>query len=407
MSDDGASGKIRYVQRVPDKKTGKLHLYFRKGDYREGPLASADGSKELRQEVQAILDRLDGVEAAQTAKPGTVGGMLRRYAGTTEDGKRTGASADFLALARSTQGAYAPIVDELVEDCGDERLDGVTRSWVGDLRDAWALRGHRVANIRLSILANALAPAIDDGRIPADPFARLKRAKTPRGKGEAHPVWEDHEVEAAIEAAIARGRPGLARAIALGRYGGFRRGTICAIPLRARVEAFDDDNGQHTRLSWITEKKLVLCDKREDSRLTAIMTRTPSKALTIAYNADGHPWKERQLNQALDRLLTVLAKAGKVRSTVDEKGEIYCPLTVHGLRHARGVEIAYAGGSDAEIMAQLEHATDRQAKVYRRQADRRRLADAGQKRIDNVVGLRAKKAKRTKAGGDTDGSGSG
>jgi integrase len=118
------------------------------------------------------------------------------------------------------------------------------------------------------------------------------------------------------------------------------------------------------------------------------MAQTPNRALTIAYNADGHPWKERQLNQALDRLLTTLAKAGNVRSATDDKGDVYCPLTIHGLRHARGVEIAYAGGSDAEIMAQLEHSTDRQAKVYRRQADRRRLADAGQQRVDNVVKLK-------------------
>jgi hypothetical protein len=378
------SERIRYVQRT--SAGGVVRLYFRKGDYREGPLSSPDGSDELRQEVQAILGRLAGAEAAQRPKPGTVGGMLTAY----------NKSADYLALARSTQKLYQATIDELTEDCGDELLGAVTRTWVGDLRDAWALRGHRVANVRLSVLANALAPAIDDGRVPADPFARLKRAKTPRGKGEAHPVWEDHEVEAAIEAAIARGRPGLARAVALGRYGGFRRGTICAIPLRARIEAFDAENGQHVRLNWTTEKKLVLCDKREDPRLTALMGRTANKALTIAYNADGHPWKERQLNQALDRLLTALAKAGKVRAAEDGKGEIYCPLTIHGLRHARGVEIAYAGGSEAEIMAQLEHATDRQAKIYRRQADRRRLADAGQKRVDNVVGLRKAKAKRTR-----------
>lgn len=396
----GDEPKIRYVQRVRDSRTGKAHLYFRKGDYREGPLSSPDGSEELRQEVQAILNRLAGVAAAQTPKPGTVGGMLKRYAGSVADDVRTGASADFLALARSTQIAYAAIVDELIEDCGDERLADVSRTWVSDMRDAWALRGHRVANIRLSILANALTPAIDDSRIQADPFSRLKRAKTPRGKGEAHPVWEDREVEAAIEAAIARGRPGLARAIALGRYGGFRRGTICAIPLRARVDAFDEDSGQHTRLNWITEKKLVLCDKREDARLTDVMARTPSRALTIAYNADGHPWKERQLNQAMDRLLKTLAKGGAVRGATDEKGDVYCPLTIHGLRHARGVEIAYAGGSDAEIMAQLEHATDRQAKIYRRQADRRRLADAGQKRVDNVVGLRKARAKRQAENGE-------
>jgi hypothetical protein len=36
-----------------------------------------------------------------------------------------------------------------------------------------------------------------------------------------------------------------------------------------------------------------------------------------------------------------------------------------------------AGASDAQIMLQLEHATDRAAKIYRRQADRRKMADAG------------------------------
>ena len=45
-------------------------------------------------------------------------------------------------------------------------------------------------------------------------------------------------------------------------------------------------------------------------------------------------------------------------------------------------------------MAQLEHATGRAAKIYRRQAERRQLADAGQDHIDNVVKLKnARKAK--------------
>ena len=395
--------KIRYVQRVPDRKTGRTYLYFRKGDYREGPLASPDGSDELRAEVQAVLDRLEGIALAQVPRPGTVGGMLRAYGGSWDGKVRVKASADFLALARSTQGLYADAIDEMIEDCGDVKLVEVTRLWVRGMRDAWALRGHRVANIRLSVLANALAPAIDDERIPADPFSRLKRAKKPRGKGEANPIWTDEEVTAGIEDAIARNRPGLARAIALGRWGGFRRGTICAIPLHARVVGYDQDGDAERRLNWITEKKLVLCDKREDPRLTAIIARTPSKALTIAYNADGEPWKERQLNQALDRHMARLAEKGRVRAQTDEAGKVFCPLTIHGLRHARGVEIAYAGGSDAEIMAQLEHASDRQAKEYRRQADRRKLADAGQDRVDNVVQLRAKRtaAKDGTAGGGT------
>ena len=89
--------------------------------------------------------------------------------------------------------------------------------------------------------------------------------------------------------------------------------------------------------------------------------------MTIAYNTDGLPWKERQLNQALDRLLDALAKVGG----------------------------ALAGASDAEIMAQLEHATDRQARDYRRQAQRRALADSGRDKVDNVVKLKAVAARKS------------
>ena len=128
--------------------------------------------------------------------------------------------------------------------------------------------------------------------------------------------------------------------------------------------------------------------------LTALLAETPSRALTIAHNADGHAWKPRQLNQALERLMLPLAKAGKVRAIKEASGKINCPLTPHGLRHARGVELSESGASDAEIMAQLEHATPRVAQIYRRQAERRRLADNAQDRIDNAVSLKAERAKR-------------
>jgi integrase len=378
---------VRYVQRV--RKGGNVHLYFRKGDHREGPLRSPDGSKELQAEVDGILARLATVAAAQTPMPGTVGAMLRIY----------NKSADtFLTRARSTQAEYQRLIDELIADCGDVPLSDVTPAWLRDMRGAWAVRGYKAANDRRQVLKNALEPAVADDRVAGDPFAKVKRLKAPHGRGEARLAWEDHEVDAAIAEAIRRGRHGLARAIGLGRWGGFRRGTICAIPLSARRVGYDDEGARHQRLNWVTEKRRVLCDKREDPRLTELFGRTnnATNSVTIAYNADGYAWKPRQLNQALDRLMASLAKAGKVRATTSDDGAVYCPLTLHGLRHARGVELAEAGASDAEIMSQLEHASDRQAKDYRRQASRRRMADQGQERIDNVVKLRERrKAKET------------
>lgn len=356
--------KVPYVQRVK-RPDGRVALYFRKGDYREGPLRSPDDTPELKAEVDAILNRLARAEAAQTPQVGTIGGLMRRY-------KK---SAEFISRAVSTKKEYERLIDEIEADVGDVLLRDVDAGWVRDLRDTWAPRGHKAANDRVQMLKNAFKPAVRDKRIGADPFAGLEKIAPPHGREEAHPAWENVEVEAFIELAMTRKMPGLARAAALGRWGGFRRGTICALPVSARSPL--DEGRTQWRLKWMTEKRRVQCDKREDARLTALLSKTPSPASTIAYNQRGERWKERQLNQAFDRLVAKLAEAGLVRPN----------LTIHGLRHARGIELAHAGASDAEIMAQLEHATDRAAKIYRRQAERVRMADSAQDRIDEAVRL--------------------
>lgn len=365
--------KIKYVQRIK-RRTGAVDLYFRKGAHREGPLRSPDESQELLAEVSAIVARLARVQAAQTPKAGTVAGAIQRY--------RT--SADFLRLSRSTQKEYGRLLREIEADVGEVRLVEIDSGWIMDVRDLWAPRGHKATNDRIQVLKNALSPAVRDRRIQFDPFVGLKKLAPPHDAAEANPAWTDEEVDAFIALALQREMPGLARAAALGRWGGFRRGTICRISLNARIVSQDEDGTAQHRLYWATEKRKVQCDKREDPRLSALLDETPTAALTIAYNRRGEPWKERSLNQAFDRLLEALVKAGLARPN----------LTPHGLRHARGVELAHAGASDAEIMSQLEHATERAARIYRQQAKRRFMADAGQDRVDNIVLLKAERARR-------------
>ncbi|EGF93067.1 phage integrase [Asticcacaulis biprosthecium C19] len=378
--------EVKHVQRVKRAK-GNTDLYFRKGDYREGPLSSPDGTQALKDEVDAILKRLEATSRA-VAKPktGTLAGALNDY----------NRSADFITLARSTQNGYQDYIDELTDDCGDVLLADITRSWIMELRDAWAVRGYRAANMRLQLLKNALAPIIaddTDNRIKGDPFRSVENVRRPHDTPEGHPIWEDFEVEAAISAAITRKHPGLARAIALGRYGGFRKGTIITVPMRARVVGYNEDGLPERRINWITEKRKVLADRREDERLTAVLDATPNRAYTLAYNADGMAWTSRALGHAFDRLMNSLARAGKVRADMDQDGELFCPLTIHGLKHSRGVELAQSNASDAGIMAQLDHATTRAAAIYRRQAQRRVMSDHAQDQVDNVRELR--KARET------------
>lgn len=203
----------------------------------------------MRAEVAAILRRMATAEtAAKTPRPNTIGGMLSAY----------NRSAEFISKARSTQRAYQDYIDEMISDLGDVMLSDVSQAWLRALRDDWAPRGHRAANLRMQVLKNALAPAIDDqtdDRISGDPFLKLAKVKRPHALGEPHPTWTDDEVSAVLEECLRRGLPGLARAVGLGRYAGFRRQTICALPRSARVPTRASDGSEHIRLLWLTEKR--------------------------------------------------------------------------------------------------------------------------------------------------------
>lgn len=310
------------MQRV--RKGDAVHLYFRKGNWREGPLTSLDGSVALREEVNVILKRLEGDAIAAAPKGKTLGDALLRYAG---DGERRKPCADFLSLASSTQVEYLRMANEIRAHYGATPLHIITPAKVLEMRDDWAPRGYKATNDRLQVLKkSALKPAILDKRVKCNAFEGVADIVRPHYLATPDLPWENDEVATGIAWCLGREQPGLARAIGHGRWGGFRRGTICHVPSAARRKKTGPKGEIGTRILWITEKRKVLCDRREDPRLTALIESTPNKALTIAYNADGAPWKERQLNQAFDPMIADLAKKGLVRSD----------LTIHGLRHARG-----------------------------------------------------------------------
>ncbi|MDX2235301.1 MAG: hypothetical protein NW200_12455 [Hyphomonadaceae bacterium] len=355
----------KHLQRFTDPRTGREHVYFRRG---KGPKVRLDAPWG----TQALADEAATAAARLKARPAPQAGTLTALVAAYRD------SADFLALAPKTQKDYGPWLARFDVTFADLLIEDVDAGYILDLRDAWARRGHRAANIALQVLKNVLKPAMARRQLPGDLFAGIGKVKRPKALGEGNPRWLDEEVEAVIAWAIGRDRPGLARAVALGRWGGFRKQTICALPERARVWR-QGAKGAERRIYWLTEKRIVRCDRREDPRLTALLERTAATGkvapLTVAFNSHGTAWTPRALSHALEDALTALAKSGTVRAT----------LTMHGLRHARGVELALAGASDAEIMSQLDQASAAAAKEYRRQADRIRMADNAQDRVDAEV----------------------
>ena len=313
--------------------------------------------------VDAWVARVDLPPAAYGTHS-LLAGELKRYLG----------SAEFFALAPSTQAEYRRIADHLERELGSTRLSDCTRRWVRTLRDRWARGGHRFASMRLQVLKNALAIACDEELVSAHLFANVRKVGRPSSTPEPNAAWTDDEVEAVIEDALQRDQDGLARAVALGRWAGYRRGTVCEITVDARVQVVTEA-GVERRLRWTTEKTGVVSDKLEDPRLTELLDRTQSCDPYLAYNIYGFAWTPRQLSQALERVVERLAEAGEVRPN----------LSMHGLRHARGAELAHVGASDAVIMAQLEHKTTHSARIYRRQAERAQLADLGQSLINEAI----------------------
>jgi integrase len=344
---------MKNVNRVIGRD-GVERLYFRKAGFPSVPLKSPmpapgqEAGSELEKEVAALL-------AAQPAKPApsTLHAALRVYELD---------SADFGILAASTKKSYRGLMKELDEDFGDLHVSTFQPAYLLTLRNTWAKRGYRVPSLLLGVLRNALLPAIiEQKHFEGDPFAMIPGVRRPHDLGEAHVIWPEHVVLKVIEQAIAEGRYGIARGVAIGRYAGPRRGDIVKLTKGARRAG---------RFAFLSGKRKVPVNQPEDPALTAILDGTPAaeSSLILAYNLSGLAYTESGFHQGVTDLVERLFKAGEIES--DE-------YTSHGLRHTFGVEGALAGWTDAVGMSMMGHSSSSSFATYRRQADRIRMQDDG------------------------------
>ena len=364
---------VRYVSTVrrPD---GATYLYLRKRGLPSVRLPDGLSQAELQRHVDALLAELQ--PPAPAPKP-DLRGALREYELR---------SPDFAVLAPSTKYEYRRVLKELEEDLGRVQVAAFTPSYVNRLKALWARRGHRAANVRLQILKNVLKPALLDETLKVDPFPLVGAVRRPRTLPEPHLVWPDAVFERVMAELQAQERYGLARALAVARFVGARRGDLVRIPLTARSGG---------RFAYVSGKRQVRVDIPEDARLSHWLDRLPAappvsvrlaKAIrrgaasaapaTIVFNRMGKPYTEDGLGQELAKVIADL----HAQRCIDGKR-----YDLHGLRHTRGVELALAGCSDAEGAALMGHGSPVSFVQYRRQADKTRLSDAGAARLNGAV----------------------
>lgn len=350
---------MKYVNRVIDKN-GVERLYLRKRGEPAIRLVSPWGSEALAREVGELLDK-----TTQKPLPGTLSLALRAY--ELEN-------PDFAGLRPSTRQLYGYFLKELDDDFGALPVSAFQGSRILQLRNLWAKRGHRAANLRLQVLKNVLRPTIIAGMIPGgDPFALVPQVRRPADATEPHRLWPDTVVRQVIEAAIAERRFGLARAVALGRYAGLRRGDLIRLTTTARAEG---------RLRFTSGKRKVRVDILEDEQLTYWLDATPpapppanGTPTHLVYGMRRPAYTEDGISQELAKLVGRLSDAGVLDCD---------RYDLHGLRHTRGVELALAGCTDAQGAAQMGHASPSSFAQYRRQADRIRMADDAAKLVTRL-----------------------
>lgn len=360
---------MKYVHRI-QQPDGRVFQYLRKKGLPAIRLPDGLSDAALERHVLQLVEDLG--PAAPLAK-GTMAAAVRAY--ELEN-------PDFRGLAESTKYEYRLMLKEFEDDLGTLAITAFTPAFVDRLKSTWARRGHRAANLRLQVLRNVLKPALVAGRLKQDPFPLIGQVRRPRELREPHLIWSDEIFTVVMEAALEARKFGLARAVAVGRYIGARRGDLVAIPRSAR---------QHGRFQYVSGKRRVRVDVIEDTELGRWLARTPDAppdeprrgrkvkaeaapiaTTTLVYSVSGRPYTEDGLALELRKLVAKLHKEGPLESD---------RYDLHGLRHTRGVELALAGCSDAEGAAMMGHGSPSSFVQYRRQADRIRLSDAAAARV--------------------------
>lgn len=306
---------------------------------------------------EAALTAARQVRAARHAD-GSLGQLIERWK----------ASPEYLATADGTR-EYRERYLRMVETpaWASRQASALTRSELLDLRDKMAAaHGPASANLMLRTISVMLSWAVDRGRMPFNPLARVRAL--PGGHLLA---WA--ETEARI--ASTKFTEPVRRAVVLAYHLGQRRGDLITLTWAAY-------DGEAIRLQPQKTRKVreakglgplrlpVGPDLRQE--LDAWRAENAKKAkpsATILVSGAGVPWTGAAVSLAVMR---------EVRRLGLRDG-----LNLHGFRKLAATRLAEAGATTHEIAAALGWDSLAHVELYTRSANQERLAEAAVLRLEN------------------------
>jgi integrase len=336
--------KIRGIKKVTAR--GRVYYYDRISGQR---LYAPFGSADFLSELETVRAGKDGVDRVPPPRSGTFGGLIHAYR----------ASPEFSGLAERTRKDYNRVLDYL-KPLRHLPIHEFDQPYVLNIRDkANAKHKWRFADYVLAVLSVMFNWGIPRRFADINPAEKVPKIKRPRGLRHQNRAWTDHELDVVLAAAPEE----LAGAIALGAYSGLREGDMVAIPLNA----ITPDGFLEWRQSKTGEILVIPIHRDLKPYLKAARKRKKRKGTTIVIGKRGLPFTESGFRARFFKLIRGLEAANKIG-----KG-----LTFHGLRHTVGARLADAGADDFTIQTILGQKTATMAQRYRRNASKKRRAEAG------------------------------
>lgn len=276
--------------------------------------------------------RAPQVRREPIAKPGTLEWLIRLYL----------ESQTYARLAPATRATRRRILDHVREKAGESTIASITQQVIVKGRDRRT--APEAANAFLKTMSAVFSWAVEHGHAKDNPVRGVARIKS---RSTGHHTWTEDE--------IARFR----RTYALGTT----ERTIMEIMLGTGLRISDASilGRQHVKdglVTIATKKTGVTVTLPLVADLRAALDHVPKNQMLFVPTRSGVARSEKSASQWF---------AGKCDSAD-------VPGTAHGLRKAAATRLADAGASEHQLMAVMGWKDPKEAAVYTREANRKRLA---------------------------------
>lgn len=382
MMEAALQVRLRFVVMDTDRH-GNQRVYFRRKGSQKVRLRTEPGTEAFLEEYKLALNGQpkQRPNKRELAGAGSLRWLCERYY----------QSAEFIQLGESTKRVRRGLLDAICErrSFGTKPFARMEPRHIRELRDEkliQTIRGEKVetpeaSNARVKAMRQLFAWGVEAGLATINPAREVPYLSSGSDGFHTWSVDEVHEFEAAHPVGT------MARlAMALLLYTGVRRSD--AVRLGPTMEQDDELHFTEVKGATMRRNKRHSGPKHRElpilPQLRAILDATPTGEITYLITEFGKPF-------------TAAGFGNRFRKWCNDAGLPQC--SAHGLRKAGATIAANNGAKEHAIMAMYDWKSPKQAALYTRKADRRRLTFENMHLIVPSVPL----AKPEKPGGTVEG----